>query len=371
MTVRSFHHRYTPAGQGTDGRNPLTLTTTEISEAAIREIVQMSLTSVPFGVFLEQLLVPGDAWFRWVSQLGQIRETRTALSGLFGRFVARAYLTRYRAFHYFEPIRANLQALAAWPHYTVQKNEDGDLPDWIVATAASANAFAVAEAKGSHNRQGPKLPLAAAKAQAARIDIQANGAPLMVKRYAVATRWSVQGNAGLNAPYLWVDDPADGVVEPTPDDVANVARGVRLGHYATMAEGLGLPGTAAAIRQAKGMPSGGLDLPRGEQVHMAVDGGDPYPVLAAAVVPNGVVPLPRDGDLDAFRGALSTVFGERTLVVAVRTDAIVAADRGEDPKIAASAPSEDPAFWRRRSAQADGSEQIPLAIAALARTPTG
>lgn len=371
MTSRSFHHRYTPAGQGTDGLDPITLTTTDIGEAAIREIVQISLTSAPFGVFLEQLLVPGDAWFRWITQLGQIRETRTALSGLFGRFVARAYLTRYCGFHYFEPIKADLQVLAAWPYFTVHKKATGDLPDWIAASAAGANAFAIAEAKGSHNAQGPTPSLNAAKAQAARIDILASGMPLVVKRYAVVTRWSVQGNASLNAPYLWVDDPDDGVVEPTADDIANVARGVRLGHYATMAEGLGLHETAAAIRRAKGMQSGSLDLPRREQVHMTVDGGDPYPVLAAAIVPNGIVPLPRDGDLDAFRGALSTVFGEKTLIVAVRTDAIVAADRGEDRKIVASPTSEDAAFWRRRRIQADGSEQIPLAAAALIRTPTG
>jgi hypothetical protein len=118
------------------------------------------------------------------------------------------------------------------------------------------------------------------------------------------------------------------------------------------------------------MQPGSLDLPRGEQVNMIVD-GDAYPILAAAVVPNGIVPLPRDGHLDAFRGALSTVFGEKTLILAVRVDAIVAADRHEVQKIAATPLSEDSAFWRQRRAQADGSEQIPLAAAALARRPTG
>jgi hypothetical protein len=123
----------------------------------------------------------------------------------------------------------------------VHKNATGDLPDWIVASVAGANSFAVAEAKGSHNTQGPTPSLTAVKAQAARIDIRANGVPLVVKRYAVATRWSVQGSASLNASYLWVDDPDEGVVEPTPYDLANVARSVRLSHYATMAEEWGCP----------------------------------------------------------------------------------------------------------------------------------
>ena len=63
-------------------------------------------------------------------------------------------------------------------------------------------------------------------------------------------------------PYLWVDDPEDGAIEPSPEDRANVARGIRLGHYATTAEGLGLPAATAAIRRAKDEQSGGLDLPR-------------------------------------------------------------------------------------------------------------
>ncbi|CAA2137027.1 hypothetical protein [Methylobacterium bullatum] len=248
---------------------------------------------------------------------------------------------------------------------------EGDLPDWITASAASANVFAVAEAKGSHNTQGPAPSLTASKAQAARIDIKANGVPLVVKRYAIATRWSVQGNAGLHAPYLWVDDPDDGVTEPTTEDAANIGRGIRLGHYAAMAEGFGLTETAAAIRKAKGSQPGGLELPQRDQMDLALDGNVPYPVIAATVVPNGIIPFPRGVDLDGFRAALTTVFGEKTLILAIRIDAILAADRREGPKISESPLSSDPAFWRRRRIQADGSEQIPLGMAGLVRRDRG
>jgi len=91
------------------------LSTGEIADAAIREICQLSLSAAPFDLLLEQLLAPADKWFRWIGPLGEIRETKTALSGLFGRFIARAYLTRYHGFAYFEPVRSETQALAGWP----------------------------------------------------------------------------------------------------------------------------------------------------------------------------------------------------------------------------------------------------------------
>ncbi|GJE27543.1 hypothetical protein LKMONMHP_2403 [Methylobacterium organophilum] len=371
MSVRNFRHRYTPAGQGTAGQDPLQLTTTEIADAAIREIVQISLGSAPFDLFLDQLLVPNVRPFRWVAQLGQIRETRTALSGLFGRFVARAYLTRYCGHRYFEPIRADLQALGGWPHFTVRKNLPGDLPDWIVATAAGANAFAVAEAKGSHNGSGPMPSLSAAMAQARRIDIMANGSKLKVKRYAIATRWAVQGHARLQDPYLWVDDPDEGEVDPTPKDLRYIRRSIALGHYAAFAEGFGLPKTAQALLRAKLERPGRLDLPRRDQTFLSVAGGEPYPAIAAAVVPNGVIPLPRDGDLDTFGRALSTLFGERVAILAVRIDAILAADRLEEREGDALPTPPDPSFWRLRREQGDGSEQVPLTEVTLRPLPVG
>jgi hypothetical protein len=369
VSIRNFRHRYTPAGQGTAGKDPLPLTTTEIADAAIREIVQIALSSAPFDVFLDQLLVPGDPSFRWIAQLGQIRETRTALSGLFGRFVARAYLTRYCHYRYFEPIRSNLQPLNGWPHYTVQKNATGDLPDWITSTTRAANTFAIAEAKGSHNASGPMPSLSAAMAQARRIDIMAGGNKLKVKRYAIATRWAVQGHSGLHHPYLWVDDPEEGEVEPSPKDLMQIRRSIALGHYAAFADGFGLPETAEAILRAKTEQPGSLDLPRRDQTILAVDGQAPYPVIAAAIVPNGAIPLPRGADPDAFREALLTLFGGKVAILAVSVEAILAVDRLEDRADNPLAATDEPSFWARRRAQEDGSEQVPLSTARLGRLP--
>lgn len=94
MTSRRFHYSFSPWKEAPTSRRTIELTTSQIAKAALREIAQLSLSALPFDSFLNSLLVPSDAWFKWVSPLGRVRETKTAFSGLFGRFVARAYLIR-------------------------------------------------------------------------------------------------------------------------------------------------------------------------------------------------------------------------------------------------------------------------------------
>ncbi|GJD97946.1 hypothetical protein OCOJLMKI_5185 [Methylobacterium iners] len=213
--------------------------------------------------------------------------------------------------------------------------------------------------------------LSAAMAQARRIDIMANNSKLKVKRYAIATRWAVQGHARLQDPYLWVDDPDEGEVDPTPKDLRHIRRSIALGHYSAFAEGFGLAETAQALLRAKLEPPGRLDLPCRDQTILSVVGGEPYPVIAAAVVPNGVIPLPRDTDLDTFGGALLTLFGERVAILAVRIDAILDADRMKEREGDVLPLPADPSFWRLRRGQGDGSEQVPLTEVRLQRLLVG
>src|SRR5579863_10361189 len=107
MTIRTFHHTFSPFTHPLSHLGAVSISTTEIAQAGIIEIIQLALSAAPFDLLLENLLVPGDHWFKWLGPLGQIRETKTALSGLFGRFVARAYLTKFLGFTHFEPIRAD------------------------------------------------------------------------------------------------------------------------------------------------------------------------------------------------------------------------------------------------------------------------
>ncbi|MET3842664.1 hypothetical protein [Bradyrhizobium sp. OAE829] len=372
MTIRRFNHVFLPSSQGTGSLPIIELTTTEIAHAAIREIVQISLSAAPFDLFVDQLLVPSDAWFRWVSPLGQIRETKTALSGLFGRFVARAYLARYCQFRYFEPIRSDTQTLSGWPSFTVKRVDSGDLPDWIVATAGGANSIAIAEAKGSHNTSGYSAPLSAAKTQARRIVIKSGTTTLAVKRYAIVSRWSVQGIPNLNMPWLAVDDPEEGERPPSPDERKLLARSIALGHFAAMAEGLGATAISMALHQAKQGSPGSLQLPEQELVQVEREDASARIVLGAAVTNSGIIPLPRYGELEEFRSSLQTVFGGKVMLLTIDGATLKQIDAGTFPTEAEQPkePVGEPSFWTEERQHFDGTELIPMSLVSLSRPPT-
>lgn len=371
MTNRWFNHSFFPPAEGTGSLSTIQLTTTEIADAAIREIIQISLSAAPFDLLLDQLLVPADTSFRWISPLGQIRETKTALSGLFGRFVARAYLTRYCQFRYFESIRSDTQTLAAWPNFTVRRVQDGDLPDWIVTTAGGANSIAIAEAKGSHNTNGYRAPLDSAKDQVRRIDIMSGPTVLAVKRYAIVSRWSVQGNTKLDMPWLVVDDPEEGERPPNSNERKRLTRSIALGHFAAMAEGLGATGISSALQQAKKARPGNLHLPQQEVVQVEREGEPTRTVLGAAVTSSGIIQLPREGNLEAFRSALETVYGDKVMLLTVDVETLRGIDAGIIP-IADAPPSEptsEPSFWAERRQYSDQTELTPIRSVTLLRPP--
>jgi len=371
MTNRRFNHVFFPPSQGTGGLKIIELTTTEIADAAIREIVQISLSAAPFDLFVDQLLIPSDIWFRWVSPLGQIRETKTALSGLFGRFVARAYLTRYCQFRYFEPIRSDTQTLSSWPNFTVRRVDNGDLPDWIVTTAAGANSIAIAEAKGSHNTNGYGAPLASAKSQVRRIEIMSGTTTLAIKRYAIVSRWSVQGNPNLDMPWLAVDDPEEGERPPNSNERKLLARSIALGHFAAMAEGLGATAISNALQLAKKARPGSLQLPRQELIQVEREDAHARTVLGAAITSSGIIPLPRDGDLEEFRSALQTVYGDKVMLLTIDVETLKKIDAGEFPIEGEqlAPPVGEPSFWEEERQHSDETNLIPIRLATLSRPP--
>jgi hypothetical protein len=371
MTNRRFQHSFSPASQGTGSLSTIDLTTTEIAQAAIREIIQISLSAAPFDLFLDQLLVPSDPWFRWIGPLGQIRETRTALSGLFGRFVARAYLTRYFQFRYFEPIRSDTQTLAAWPNFSIRRVGDGDLPDWIATTAAGANSVAIAEAKGSHNTSGYRAALDSAKNQARRIEIMSGPTVLTVKRYAIVSRWSVQGNPRLEQPWLAVDDPEEGERPPNPKERRLLERSIALGHFAAMAEGLGATETSSALRRAKIAQPGNLQLPRQELVQVERKDAPTRTVIGAVVTPFGIISLPREENLEAFRSALETVYGVKAMLLTIEIETLQKIDAGTVPTEGEhfSEPMDEPSFWSEERQYPDQTGLIPIRLVTLLRPP--
>ncbi len=361
MTDRIFRHQFTDSTGHLAIDAPYGLAPSEIAAAAMSEITQLSLNATPFNLFLDELLDPTTTIFRWVSELGQVRETRTALSGLFGRFVARAYLARYQGFDYFEPIRSDTQLLSGWPSFRIHRKPGitGDLPDWIIATSLKPT-VAVAEAKGSYNTSGPKKSLESAKHQVERVDVVSAGKVLRVKRYAIVTRWAVQNHHFLSTPWLVVRDPENGEHSPTPQENANLARSTALGHFASLARGFRLPLTAVGLEVAKVREPGSLSLPANEFLPVSVDGRD-VQMMGAVATPVGVLPIPRTHDVRDFLAAVRLVFGDRTLFFGVHAETLRRVDKGILHREHTSTPDGPVAeLFSRAMRLRDGAETIPL-----------
>jgi hypothetical protein len=147
--TRTFDHQFEPLG---DSPIPgdANLTVPEIEWAGIKEVIQSAGAKVTSWSLLETLLEPNEPRFIFKAPLGLAREVKVALSGLFGRFVARAYLERYFSLTFFAHLGTrtiNLDGKAL--QIRRKMNHPGDLPDWVACGAKFLNPT-VAEAKGCH-----------------------------------------------------------------------------------------------------------------------------------------------------------------------------------------------------------------------------
>jgi hypothetical protein len=95
--TRTFLHSFDlPSASPVSGAI-VDLEVSEIEDAGIREVLQTPGAAYGAWSILDALLAPTGSGTPFVFRepLGQAREVKVALSGLFGRFVARAYLERY------------------------------------------------------------------------------------------------------------------------------------------------------------------------------------------------------------------------------------------------------------------------------------
>src|SRR6266508_2150816 len=94
--IRTFMHSFFPASANPIKGALAELTVDEIEDAGIREVLQTPGASLGSWAILDSLLEPTGPGSPFVFRepLGQAREVKVALSGLFGRFIARAYLER-------------------------------------------------------------------------------------------------------------------------------------------------------------------------------------------------------------------------------------------------------------------------------------
>ena len=240
-----FDHRFTPASASSLGAS-VDLTVEEVEDAGLREVLQTPGVALGNWGLLSSLLHPGTSDFLFRAPLGQAREVKTAVSGLFGRFVARAYATRYLGCSHFAHVNRPPMTLAGTMSGVLRRTPrvpKGDMPDWV--TWGTEQGLAIVEAKGCHDRGGPAAALERARRQAHRAEIVVGGRPATFKRYAIATRWGY-ATPTRTRPMLWVHDPAE-AGEETPEEAAQLALGVARHHAASLLRPLGYQDLAAEL----------------------------------------------------------------------------------------------------------------------------
>lgn len=252
--TRTFIHSFTPASANPVSGPTVDLEVSEIEDAGIREVLQTPGAAYGAWSILDALLTatgPGTP-FIFKEPLGQAREVKVALSGLFGRFVARAYLERYFNLSIFAHLGSRVINLDRRRRVNVKRLSRGDLPDWI-ACASDFSSLTVAEAKGCHDAGGPAKALDRAWAQAGRIDVTARGRKVTVKRIAVATRWGI-ATAGPTNAQLAVRDPVDEGEPIDPEEKDALFIGLFRLHIANLIKQLGHAELAGALHQLTQQP---------------------------------------------------------------------------------------------------------------------
>jgi len=143
-----FNHRFDPPSGSLIGPR-VELTSREVEVAGLLEVLQTPGASFGNWSFLDALLDSTSDEFLFREPLGVSREVKTALSGLLGRFVARAYASRHLGFSYFAHIHGNWMPLAR-AGGAVRQLISGDRPDWAVWEFQQG--LAIIEAKGSQTQ---------------------------------------------------------------------------------------------------------------------------------------------------------------------------------------------------------------------------
>jgi hypothetical protein len=211
--TRTFIYSFTPRPNDPAPGPTIALDVAAIEDAGIREVLQTPGAAYGTWSILDALLAPTGPGtpFAFKQPLGQAREVKVALSGLFGRFVARAYLERYFDLSIFAHLGSRT------------------------------------EAKGCHDPGGPAQALGRAWKQAARIDVTVQDRKATAKRVAIATRWGVVSPKPVSA-QLSVRDPTDEGEPLEPEEKDALFVGLLRLHIASMIEPLGHAELAHALR---------------------------------------------------------------------------------------------------------------------------
>jgi hypothetical protein len=153
----------------------------------------------------------------------------------------------------------------------------------------------------------------------------------------------------------------------------DLVRSIALGHFAALAEGFQLQRTAEALRYAKRNQLGSLRLEPMELVRIERHDRSPRVAVGAVVTPSGVVPIPRESDVEEFRLAMQTAYPDRALLLAIDIDHLRRIDKAQwSTKWGSEALHGDAApYWLKERNERDGSEMIPLTEVKLTRISPG
>ncbi len=313
MATKKFHHHFTPFTASTP--NPISFRVNDIAKSAVMEMGQLASASVSLGSFIAEITKDTNDFFVWSRRLGTVRETKTALSGLFGRFVARAYLERYAGVKYFWPITTANMSIPGTRKIKIRRTPKttGDLPDWVCATGTGQ--YLIAEAKGSHNSAGYDAALSAAKKQVKRVQIVSGKKPvvLRVKQYSIATRWAVKGSLKLDEPWLAVHDPDEGERDATLEERTELSKRVSVMHFASLLNGMGYGSVSDRISE-NNYPI--LGDPEFELQVDGIPGHEPLVGYVAVVSMAGIIHLP-PADILAVPAMARRIRGLNALLLVV------------------------------------------------------
>ena len=198
-----------------------------LAAAATEEFLQGSPMAPAFVSLFQAHLQPGSSWFRWAGDLAESAEMRRALSGLYGRIVARALLTHRLGFTDFVSLNryeTTYGGLQVSRNTKIVKGDriyvEGDIPDWIALDPRTRRAV-LCEAKGALTgseaqfKRGTPSCVADGKKQFGRVRVTRGTSLVATRNWVAANFWATEKRKRTPVSLLF-DPPSQG--EDIPDD---------------------------------------------------------------------------------------------------------------------------------------------------------
>lgn len=283
----------------------------ELGNAAARET--FTTATLPFAaawIDLFQSMIAADHYdLRWRENgPGVGRDARIAYSGLFGRYMARAYLMGNEGVRVLVPLDEARRLLDGTP-YSIEKDPPGYglEADWIGLD--DRRRLVIVEAKGSFNKEvrtwyGPdRLPniLQTALGQAERTAVFRMNRPLPAKRWAIVSRWANEENRSRPTVIAWGPDEE----ELHRDDYGALARLLHRADVECVLKGLGHTEAVETVNRRLSSPHIRPPSPRiPGDMSLRVGDQSVEPGFATVLGQVGIYPLRHRDDLDGVRRIL-------------------------------------------------------------------